>query len=292
MNRLVPSFLTLASAAVLGCGGTPSVAAAQQDVQNAPVCLALGDSVPFGFNSGIALPPPNDNVFDATAFPWYLAQVVDLPLVNAACEGQTSDGFVTYGASDRGCFEFRERYPQGMHVEYAGSQLEFALGYLASHPRVRVVTLMIGANDVQLVADGCAWDAACIQEKLPQALPNLARNLVLVLRSLRAVASDVPIVVENYYTPYPQGTPYDALMAWLNGTIAWAAAQVPSPAVAVADVHAAFLRASEPFGGDPCAAGLLERHPDGSCGVHPSPAGARLIAETVAPLVPAWTGKP
>lgn len=292
MNRLVPSFLALAAAVVLGCGGTPSVAAAQQDVQNSPVCLACGDSVPHGFNSGIPLPPPNDNVFDATAFPWYLSQLVDLPLVNAACEGQTSDGFITYGASDRGCFEFREKYADGMHVDYAGSQLEFALGYLASHPRVRVVTLMIGANDLQLAADACAWDPGCIQGKLPDVLGNLARNIVVILRSFRAVASDVPIVVENYYTPYPPGTPYGTLIEWLNGTIAWAAAQVPAPEVPVADVHAAFLAASAPFDGDPCAAGLLEVHPDGSCGVHPSPAGARLIAETVAPLVPAWTGKP
>jgi lysophospholipase L1-like esterase len=292
MNRLVRSFLALAASAVLGCGGTPSVAVAQQEVQCSPVYLACGDSVPFGFNSGIALPPPNDNVFDATAFPWYLAQRVDLPLVNAACEGQTSDGFVTYGASDRGCFEFREQFPQGMHVDYAGSQLDFALGYLSTHPRVRVVTLMIGANDLQLAADACAWDPSCIQGKLPATLGNLARNVVVILRSMRAVSSDVPIVVENYYTPYPPGTPYGTLIELLNGTIAWAAAQVQEPAVAVADVHRAFLRASEPFGGDPCAAGLLERHPDGSCGVHPSPAGARLIADTIAPLVPPWTGKP
>jgi lysophospholipase L1-like esterase len=288
MNRLAFLTLAIATALVLGCGGTAAPAADQEGLKNSPYCLSLGDSIPFGYNSCF-LPPPNDNVFDATAYPWYLAQMIDLPVVNPSCEGQTSDGFIRSDGTDRGCFWFRDTYPQGMHVAYPGSQLEFAAGYLAAHSRPRLVTLMIGSNDVQLLADACAWDPACVAPGLPPVLRNLARNLATIVGTLRAVSPETPIILQNYYDPYAPPTPFEPIVQALNGTIEAVAAAFGIP---VSDVYGAFRTASAPFDGDPCKAGLLQVHPDGSCGEHPSPAGARLIAETIAPLVPPWTGKP
>jgi hypothetical protein len=39
------------------------------------------------------------------------------------------------------------------------------------------------------------------------------------------------------------------------------------------------------FGGDPCAAGLLIKLPDGTCNIHPSPAGHLLLARAIEDVV-------
>jgi hypothetical protein len=44
----------------------------------------------------------------------------------------------------------------------------------------------------------------------------------------------------------------------------------------VADGMAAFTAH-----GDPCEAGLLIQMPDGTCDVHPTPAGAQILADTI-----------
>lgn len=288
MKHVIVGILASATLAATGCGGPSDPAVAAALVQSSPAYVAAGDSVPFGYASDL-LPPGNDHVFDATAYPWYLAQRVDLPLVNAACPGQTTDGLVSQLGSDRGCLDFRASYPRAMHVAYAGSQLEFLLEYLAAHPRVRLLTLMTGADDVQLLADGCRWDPACIAEHLPATLQALADDLGAVLGALHAAPGDPQILLQNYYSPYPAGTPYEPVLQWLNATLEDVG---DAFGLQTADVYRAFQEASAPFGGDPCAAGLLQVHPDGSCSVHPSAAGAQLIADSIAPLVAAWTGKP
>jgi hypothetical protein len=53
----------------------------------------------------------------------------------------------------------------------------------------------------------------------------------------------------------------------------------------VADGFAAFQGPSAAFGGDPCAAGLLIKLPDGTCNIHPSPAGAQLLATAIATAI-------
>ena len=49
----------------------------------------------------------------------------------------------------------------------------------------------------------------------------------------------------------------------------------------VADGFAAFEGPSAAFGGSPCAAGLLIKLPDGTCNIHPSPAGHLLLARAI-----------
>jgi hypothetical protein len=49
----------------------------------------------------------------------------------------------------------------------------------------------------------------------------------------------------------------------------------------VADGFAAFEGPSAAFGGSPCAAGLLIKLPDGTCNIHPSPAGHLLLAQAI-----------
>ena len=49
----------------------------------------------------------------------------------------------------------------------------------------------------------------------------------------------------------------------------------------LADGFGAFQRASLTNQGDPCKAGLLVKLPDGTCDVHPSPQGQKLLAGAV-----------
>jgi hypothetical protein len=80
--------------------------------------------------------------------------------------GETASSFVNRAAQSNGCENlpgggktgYRTLFP--LHVGYRGSQLAFAVRYLRSHPNVRLVSLMIGANDGllcrEVTADHCA----------------------------------------------------------------------------------------------------------------------------------------
>ena len=59
----------------------------------------------------------------------------------------------------------------------------------------------------------------------------------------------------------------------------------------VADGFAAFAGPSAAFGGSPCAAGLLIKLPDGTCNIHPSPAGHLLLAQAIENVVGALPPK-
>jgi len=50
----------------------------------------------------------------------------------------------------------------------------------------------------------------------------------------------------------------------------------------VADGQAAFKAAAQ----DPCAEGLLIMLPDGNCDVHPTPAGAQVLADAIQAVMP------
>ena len=59
----------------------------------------------------------------------------------------------------------------------------------------------------------------------------------------------------------------------------------------VADGFAAFEGPSLAAGGSPCAAGLLIKLPDGTCNIHPSPAGHLLLAQAIEQVVGALPRK-
>jgi len=53
----------------------------------------------------------------------------------------------------------------------------------------------------------------------------------------------------------------------------------------IADSFTAFEAAARQFGGDSCAAGLLNHLTGGGCGIHPSAAGQALLAAAVERIV-------
>jgi lysophospholipase L1-like esterase len=287
LNRKLGSAIIAVVGAVtlVACGGSaPSGTAASSASLGAPApaYLALGDSVTFGFNP-LLVPPKTPNFF--VGYPTFLGEIVDTPMVNGACPGQTSSGFLSLppAGSDNGCFTFRSQFD--LHVEYDGTQVAFAEQFLASHARTWLVTLQLGANDLFLLQGRCNSDPTCIQGMLPQVLSQLATNLgeaIAALRSPPPVGAGYSgqIIMPNYYSPSVDPN-FRAAVEAMNSTIAATAAAVGAK---TADVFSAFDMASAPSL-DACAAGLLIPLPGGGCDVHPTQAGAELIAETIAPVV-------
>src|SRR5947209_11371945 len=173
-SRLRP-LAALAALTMLVVLGLPAVAGARRPVRTPGLTpgsryLALGDSVTFGFQESALVPAPNYH--DAKSFlgyPEHIAKELPVKVANAACPGETSSSLINQNAQSNGCENaphgintgYRKLYP--LHVHYRGSQLAYALGYLRRHRDVRLVSLMIGANDLfvcqETTADHCLSSA-------------------------------------------------------------------------------------------------------------------------------------
>jgi lysophospholipase L1-like esterase len=300
-RRFGSGLVAVVAATLLACGGSAPGATASSSASlgaPAPAYLALGDSVAFGFNP-LLIPPKTPNFF--VGYPTFLGEIVDTPMVNGACPGQTSSGFLSFPpvGSDNGCFTFRSQFD--LHVEYDGTQVAFAEQFLMGHQRTWLVTLQLGANDLFLLQHQCndscndscksAPDPAacvaacvpnCVASGLATLLPQLGANLGTAVADLRGARYTGQIILANYYSPFTDQNSRQAVQA-MNTVIAQAGAAFSLP---TADVFSAFdEHTSGPPGFDACAAGLLIPLPTGGCDVHPTQAGAELIAETIAPLV-------
>lgn len=234
--------------------------------------LALGDSVTFGYSP---LVDPHDTK-DFVSYANVVAQALHENLTNAACPGVTSSRLISLSGPDWLCEPWlKQGFP--LHVTYSSSQLQFAVSYLRSHPHTRLVTLMIGANDLFRLQGLCNNDRACIQKGLPGVLATFRANLNTIFATLRNQAHyHHQIVTLTYYSPNYRDQFTTGAISQLNQVIANRAVAWGS---AVADGFKAFGVASG-FG-DPCAAGLLIRTSATTCDVHPSLKGHALLAATV-----------
>ena len=135
-----------------------------------------------------------------------------------------------------------------MHVQYAGTQMLYALRYLATHRNTRLVTINIGANDVFLcqetTGDKCASPA-----ELQAVLKKIQVNLAVIYFLIRDVARyHGPLVALTYYSlSYADPTQVAGAEA-LNSAIASVTEKFGGK---VADGFTAFERPSAAFGGSP-----------------------------------------
>jgi lysophospholipase L1-like esterase len=279
---LVAAGIGLAAPSVAGPQGSGlrSVPAAGRDY------LALGDSVTFGFREATTSPPPNYT--DASTFVGYPEDVgaaLGIHVVNAACSGETSLSLIAPNVQSNGCENspgggpgYRTAFP--LHVAYNGTQLQFAIQYLRSHPRTRVVSLMIGANDVFLcqetTADKCA-------SELPAVLKQISTDVTHILSALRRDGHfNGQMVILNYYSlDYSNPTSTAGAQA-LNQAMDVAAAPFHAT---IADGFGLFQTAALHSGGNSCTAGLLTQLTTGGCGVHPSVAGQAVLALAVEQVI-------
>jgi len=246
--------------------------------------LILGDSIPFSYIASVGYEYFYTNPENFIGFPDDLSRRYHLDVVNAACPGETTGSFLSSTAPDYGCRAYRNLYP--LHADYKSTQLEFATAYLKSHREVRLVTIMLGANDGFLLEAACASNPnpeQCILDGAPALLATVAGNIETTLAHLRATGYAGAIVLMNYYSLDYSDAGRTALTADLDAAIA---APADAYGAVVADVFTAFKTvASNPaFGGKTCNTGLL--NPDVYdpfvCNDHPAQTGHRLIAKTIA----------
>jgi lysophospholipase L1-like esterase len=278
------SGLVIALAVLVPVALTPTAAAAGvQPVHAGFDYLALGDSVAFGYRPPAVTPPAA--YLDADNFVGYpedLATARTLRLANASCPGETTASMITAGAQSNGCENslgspvgYRTLFP--LHVDYSGTQLAYAIDYLRSHPRTRLVTINIGANDL-FICQATTADR-CTGTDFPAVLRQIGANLATALSALRQTAHyHHNLVLLTYYSLNYADPVGVAGTTALNAALTAAAA--PFDAV-VADGFAAFQSASAAAGGDPCAAGLLIPLPTGGCNIHPSALGHQLLAAAI-----------
>jgi lysophospholipase L1-like esterase len=244
--------------------------------------LALGDSVTFGFEEQQVVPAPNySDASSFLAYPELFGSELHVKIVNAACPGETSASLIDPTAQSNGCENtpgkgnvgYRTASP--LHVSYPGSQLAFATSYLKKHQDVRLVSLMIGANDglvcLETTADHCGSELGTV-------ITTVGKNVKTILSTLRSKAHyRGQLAIVNYYdTAQGLGT----LIAQLNKTIDTAAAPFH---VEIADGFGEFAAAAAHSGGNTCTAGLLTQLMGAStpCGIHPSYAGQSLLAQAL-----------
>jgi lysophospholipase L1-like esterase len=233
--------------------------------------LALGDSVPFGFDPLLAVGGPATRY---VGYPQLAATRLRLNLTNLSCPGETSGGFLSLTAPDNGCRPFRAVAP--LHASYAGTQLDAATAFLDSHPRTGLVTVMIGANDLFL-CEGATVDACASPAELGATLTAVSGHLKQILDTIRKHYTGRLLLVTYYSDDYTNRADTTAIKA-LDGVLV---AQAAAHRAGVANGFAAIAAASAVTGGRPCAAHLLIALPTGGCDVHPSPTGAAVLARAV-----------
>lgn len=262
----------------------------RQGIVNLPVTphsqyLALGDSVTFGYEEPQVTPAPDySNAASFHGYPEQIGAELHLSVANAACPGETSSSLINVNAPSNGC----ENNPAHtaanyrsfgrLHVRYRGSQLAFALSYLHSHHNVRLVTLMIGANDFfvcqETTADHCTSGA-----ELAATAATVRRNVHTILSAIRNRAHyRGQLVIVNYYSLDYGSAAISGQSILLNKTQDAAARPFH---VRIADGYGELEVAAAHSGGNSCVAGLLTQLGGGRCGVHPSYAGQALLAQVL-----------
>jgi lysophospholipase L1-like esterase len=249
--------------------------------------LALGDSVAFGYRPPASVPTPDYlDPHSFVGYPEFLAQQLDEHVANAGCPGETSSSLLVAGAPSNGCENspgspvgYRTLFP--LHVGYDGTQIDYATHYLAAHRHTQLVTLDVGANDFFLCQETTADGCTSLGELLAVA-NQLSANLATTLHDLRAAGYQGPIVVLTYYSLSYTDPAALQSAEFLDQTIAAAAT---ANGGIVADGFGAFEGPALAAGGSSCAAGLLIPLPTGGCDVHPTAAGARLLAGAIAEAI-------
>jgi lysophospholipase L1-like esterase len=157
--------------------------------------LALGDSLAYGYQpTHVTGQGYVDDLYAKLH-----ARDPRLALRNLGCPGETSGSMLTGGVCP---------YPG------ADDQLDAALSFLREHHgQVRLITLDIGANDVDHCLSTGAIDQTCIAD----GLEAISGNLAQIMRELRAAAPFARIVGMNYYDPF--------LASYLSGPTGPALAQ-------------------------------------------------------------------
>ncbi|MDP9074998.1 MAG: SGNH/GDSL hydrolase family protein [Actinomycetota bacterium] len=231
-RRAVAAAAAAAAMALAMVAATPAAVTARPatvpGLDPTPYYLALGDSLAQGVQPDSTGKSVETNQGYADDL-WsrYHAAMPDLRLAKLGCPGETTATMATGGICP---------YP-------LGSQLAQATAFLAAH-RVVLVTLDIGANNV----DGCVHATGLDQACVAAGVASAQHDLPLILKALRQAGPSVAMVAMTYYDPFVaaalKGGAFPALavqseqiQAGFNQTLA---AAYTAQGFTVADVAGAF----------------------------------------------------
>jgi lysophospholipase L1-like esterase len=241
--------------------------------------VALGDSVTFGYQEPGVQPTPNyHDASSFVAYPEQLGAALGLKVTNLACPGETSESLINEKDTLACENAYRKVYP--LHVKYSGSQLDYALSFLRTHPGVRLVSLMIGAND-DFLCQETSKDGCTSASDLAALAAEIGRHVKQTLSAIRNQAGySGQLAIVNYYSLNYASPAMNALSQLLDRTLDNAAKPF---GVEVADGYGIFQTASFRFADQPCLAGLITQLDDqvGNCGIHPTYTGQALLAQAL-----------
>jgi lysophospholipase L1-like esterase len=281
-RRLLP-FVLLLSVFVWAISAAGAAAAAitpTTPVTRGSEYLALGDSVTFGYQESNTVPAPDyHDQASLPGYPEHLASELHVSVTNLACPGETSGSLINVHTLSNGCENaYRKLYP--LHAKYSGAQLSYAVAFLRRHPRVRLVSLMIGANDIFLCEKNTPSHCLSTTDQ-NKTISTAARNVKTILSAIRTQGRYTgQIAIVTYYST-------DFTSALITGVIKKlnrAVVTVSKPyKIEIADGFDQFRLASIKYANKPCLAGLITQlnSTAGDCGVHPTYAGSALLAEAV-----------
>lgn len=240
--------------------------------------LALGDSIAFGYD-------PTADLTDESNLKGYPERFKsEYNVENASCPGETTGSFLSTQAPDNGCRSYRTAYP--LHVSYgaAQTQLEYMLSRLLDQQGedpIELITLNLSANDLFLLQASCSQDPqnydACFSAGLPALIGNITSNLGTILDAIRNQAGyQGRIVFMNLYTTDYTNMSAVSVVDTVNNYAEQVAAAYQAD---IADAFGAFAQAANDASA--CDAGLLVKLPDGTCDVHPSNKGDKVLAESI-----------
>jgi len=144
--------------------------------------LALGDSLAIGIQPSAEGDVPTNQGYADDLFAVFRTRIPGLELKKLGCSGETTTSMIQGGICS---------YPEG-------NQLTAALDFLATH-QVALITLDIGANDIDHCISVGGIDCTCVET----ASTAVASNLLEILVELRTAAGpSIPVVAMNYYDPF------------------------------------------------------------------------------------------
>jgi lysophospholipase L1-like esterase len=288
VSVLTTGLLALASGPALakqaGAKKKPPRITAHTAIHEGSSYLALGDSVTFGYEEPSVKPAPNyHDASSLIGYPEMFGAELHVNVVNPSCPGETSASLIDATAPSNGCENgYRAAFP--LHVSYSGSQLDFAVNYLRTNHDVRLVSLMIGANDFFL-CQKATTDQCTSSGELAALSASVGKNVTTILSAIRFRAHyRGQIAIVNYYS-LDYSNPLDNLVTEqvLNANQDNAAAPFH---VEIADGFGELQAGAAHSGGSTCNAGLLTQlGAPGTCGIHPSYAGQSLLAQSLAKVV-------
>ena len=272
-TTVLGSFLLVLALALSALTGAATASADDHTDTPAPY-LALGDSLPYGWDP-VTPPFPLVTPGFHVGYPEVYAGLAGLTLTNASCPGETSGSFLDRDTPDNGCGDVIAS--QGLKVDYgADAQLGFAVDFLTANPGTELVSIQLGANDLFRCQDA---EGDCTPDAFTEVLQTLGANLTTALATLRTVYDGEIIVVSYYAVDYSSEEDL-AVAAATDQVVAGVVAGFED--VGVADGFAALAPAAARAAGSTCDAGLLLDERDGTCDVHPSDRGHRLMAQALA----------